>query len=199
MGDKLDFRRVFLLLISALLVTIVVCILVMLTLPMGRSVRFTATVVIAGNPPTPTPTNPSTRNNNNPCDPNNLPPSPPLRNAGINAQPPKVEVTITLSKSVYPETAAHIEAAQQAGHPRYLTVDRPGNIGNARRNQAIAVCDPLPGMERDEYPLAMFREGGQGASVRYVRPGDNKGAGATIGGLLRNYRDGTIVEIKIVP
>jgi hypothetical protein len=106
---------------------------------------------------------------------------------------------VTISKSVHPETAAHIEAAQQAGHPRYLTIDRAGNINNARRNQAISVCPVISTWERDEYPLAMFREGGQGASVRYVEPKDNGGAGSTIGRLLRSYPDGTIVEIVVVP
>lgn len=70
---------------------------------------------------------------------------------------------------------------------------------DVRRDQALSVCDPLPDWQRDEYPQAMFREGGQGASVRYVEPRDNTGAGATVGGLLRRYPDGTIVEIRIVP
>jgi Deoxyribonuclease NucA/NucB len=153
----------------------------------------TPTVSIFAEPPTFTPNSRPSRNNGSPCDPNNLPPLPPARNTGINFNPLKPQFTINLSKSRFPETAAHIEAAQNAGHPRYLTIDRAGNIGNVRRNLAINICPELSGFERDEFPMAMFREGGKGASVRYVTPSDNKGAGAHIGNLLRSYPDGTII------
>ncbi len=43
----------------------------------------------------------------------------------------------------------------------------------------------------------MFREGGSGASVRPINPSDNRGAGSTIGHLLRPYQNGTKVKIKI--
>ncbi|MGC3932149.1 NucA/NucB deoxyribonuclease domain-containing protein [Pseudomonas atacamensis] len=31
-----------------------------------------------------------------------------------------------------------------------------------------------PGLDRDEYPPAMFQEGGQEASVRHITAGDNR-------------------------
>ncbi|MGQ7856665.1 hypothetical protein ACUN24_20700 [Pedobacter sp. WC2501] len=45
--------------------------------------------------------------------------------------------------------------------------------------------------------MAMFTEGGNGASVRYINPSDNRGAGSAIGNGLRKYPDGTIVKIII--
>ena len=38
--------------------------------------------------------------------------------------------------------------------------------------------------DRDEWPMAMFKEGGEGASVRYIDPSDNRGAGSSIGNAL---------------
>lgn len=49
----------------------------------------------------------------------------------------------------------------------------------------------------DEYPPAMFEEGGEGASVRPISPSDNRGAGASMGNQLRQYPDGTQVKIRI--
>jgi hypothetical protein len=45
--------------------------------------------------------------------------------------------------------------------------------------------------------LAMFREGGSGASVRHISPRDNKGAGSSMGHQVRPYPDGTRVRIAI--
>lgn len=199
MKEKLDFKKVVLLVGLALLVMALGSILVLPDNPAGvETSYFTATAVVANQPPTLTPPTLS-RNNGSPCDPNNPPPAPPARNAGINLNPPVVQVVVTIFKSQHPETAAHIEAAQAAGHPKYLTIDRKGNINSARRNQAVNICPIVSGAERDEYPPAMFAEGGQGASVRYVEPKDNSGAGGRMGRLLQSYKDGTIVEIVVVP
>ncbi|NAS22187.1 hypothetical protein GT755_10885 [Herbidospora sp. NEAU-GS84] len=95
----------------------------------------------------------------------------------------------------YPESAQHIEDAQNAGHPDILTINRPGATKN--RREAMRGNPPVRGKQRDEYPLAMFEEGGAGASVRAIDPGDNGGAGSTIGNILRPYPDGTKVHIKV--
>lgn len=44
----------------------------------------------------------------------------------------------------------------------------------------------------------MFKEGGQGASVRAINPSDNRGAGSTMGHQLRGYRNRTKVKFIIV-
>lgn len=102
---------------------------------------------------------------------------------------------ITLSRGRYPESAKHIEDAQAAGHPSTLTIDRAGAA--AQRRQSLAGTKVVPGMDRDEYPPAMFQEGGHGASVRPVTPGDNRGAGASLGAQCRGLPNGAKVEVKV--
>ena len=105
---------------------------------------------------------------------------------------PDIEVTIPSNR--YPETSKHIQDAQKAGHPDILTINRSG--AKTRRKDSIGGFDKVPGKDLDEYPPAMFKEGGMGASVRPVSPSDNRGAGAYLGNKLRNYPDGTKVRIK---
>ena len=38
-----------------------------------------------------------------------------------------------------------------------------------------------------ENTMAMFKEGGKGASVRYISPSDNRGAGAAIMQAIKGY------------
>lgn len=53
------------------------------------------------------------------------------------------------------------------------------------------------GYDRDEYPPAMFKEGGKEASVRYISSKDNRGAGSCIGHKCKQYSDGDKVKIEI--
>jgi filamentous hemagglutinin len=76
-----------------------------------------------------------------------------------------------------------------------LTVDRLGAAGN--RNASIGGVDKVPGKHLDEYPPAMFKEGGQGASVRAINPRDNMSAGACIGNACRGLEDGAKVKITV--
>lgn len=46
--------------------------------------------------------------------------------------------------------------------------------------------------------MAMFKEGGSGASVRYINPSDNRGAGSAIGSALSDYDPGVLVKIVII-
>jgi RHS repeat-associated protein len=104
---------------------------------------------------------------------------------------------VNVSESKYPESAGHIKDAQESGKPSTLTIDRSG--ANARRSEAMKGNKPQAGKDRDEYPPAMFKEGGAGSSVRRINPGDNRGAGACIGAQCRGLPDGTQVDIKVVP
>jgi hypothetical protein len=45
--------------------------------------------------------------------------------------------------------------------------------------------------------MAMFKEGGTGASIRYITPSDNRGAGSSIGKALTDYPNGTRVKIVV--
>ncbi|MBI2892113.1 MAG: hypothetical protein HYY06_01075, partial [Deltaproteobacteria bacterium] len=102
---------------------------------------------------------------------------------------------VVVPSSRYPETAAHIRDAQAAGHPSVLTIERAG--ADANRAAAQAGHPRVPGTQLDEYPPAMFREGGAGASTRPVTPRDNMGAGACIGNQCRGLPDGTRVRIVV--
>ena len=55
----------------------------------------------------------------------------------------------------------------------------------------------VPGLDRDEYPPAMSKEGGTGASVKLINPSDNRGSGSSISGKLRKYPNGTKYRIII--
>ena len=105
--------------------------------------------------------------------------------------------TVGVSRSRYPQSAQHIDDAQRAGRPSTLTVDRAGASG--RRAEALRGRGTRRGLDRDEYPPAVFREGGSGSSVRHINPGDNRGAGASIGNQLRGVADGQRVKVKVVP
>jgi len=116
-------------------------------------------------------------------------------NAGNVKILPKEPVTVRLSSSKYPETCQHIRDAQAAGHPKELTIDRMGAKTN--RSESLKGYDKVPGKQLDEYPPAMFKEGGKGASVRAVDGADNMGAGAAMGNKLRKLPDNTKIIIEV--
>jgi len=87
-----------------------------------------------------------------------------------------------------PEAAAHIAQAQKAGSPWILTIDREG--ARERRAASLRGVPTREGFDRDEYPPAVFKEGGSGAQVRYIPANDNRSAGAQIGNQLKGRPDG---------
>ncbi|WP_414704167.1 NucA/NucB deoxyribonuclease domain-containing protein [Pseudomonas rhodesiae] len=78
----------------------------------------------------------------------------------------------------------------------FLTIDRPGAPGN--RKDSIGGLPKVPGKQLDEYPPAMFKEGGTGAGVRSISSKDNMGAGARISNACRGLPDGEKVRIEVV-
>ena len=111
----------------------------------------------------------------------------------VTSSIPKIRV----SRSQYGEAAEHIADAQAYGYPSVLTIDRPNT--SSRRREALNDVPILPGTHRDEYPMAMFEEGGAHASVRPINPHDNLSCGAYIGSQCLPYPNGTQVEIVVVP
>jgi RHS repeat-associated protein len=110
----------------------------------------------------------------------------------------KPDVDVTVSASSYPASAAHIQVAQSLGHPRVLTINRPSAMAN--RSDSIGGAPAAPsGSDNDEYPPAMFTEGGIGASVCPCPSADNRGSGAALGNALRNWADGARVGIFVGP
>ncbi len=109
-----------------------------------------------------------------------------------NAGPCKV---VTVDATKHPASAEHIEAAQAGGKPSVLTIDR----SNARQRRAAATAGQqrTSGKDLDEYPPAMFQQGGAGASTASIPSSDNRGAGAAIGNQLRGVPDGSSVEVRV--
>ncbi|WP_053226366.1 excalibur calcium-binding domain-containing protein [Solirubrobacter soli] len=113
------------------------------------------------------------------------------RSAGCTRQ--KRAVVVSLTK--YPHIADHVRDAIGIGLPVILHIDR----GHADEHRA-ASTDDLPakrGYDRDEYPPAMSREGGERADVRYVKSSENRAAGASMGGQLRRYCNGQAFRLKV--
>ncbi|MCJ1810220.1 NucA/NucB deoxyribonuclease domain-containing protein [Flavobacterium covae] len=106
------------------------------------------------------------------------------------------DIVATIKKSDFPETAQHIEDAIKKGHPDIVTVDRLNAA--AQRTKSLKGIPTKKGFDRDEWPMAMFKEGGSGASVRYINPSDNRGAGSAVGSALSDYPNDTRVLIKII-
>lgn len=102
---------------------------------------------------------------------------------------------ITLSLKTQGEAAAHAADAIKLGKPDVLTIARDGAPGN--RKAAIGGTQKVPGKQLDEYPPAMFKEGGSGASVRAIKPSDNMSAGACIGNACRGLANGDKIRIKV--
>ena len=95
----------------------------------------------------------------------------------------------------YPTVAAHIASAILAGESAVCTIDRAG--AEKRREASLAGIPTRDGYDRDEWPMAMCAEGGAGASVAYIDPAENRGAGSWVGSQLEKYPDGTRVKFVV--
>lgn len=119
------------------------------------------------------------------------------------------DVELVVDSRKYPESAQHIHEAQSgvsfsgppssgvpgSPHPTVLTIDRGG--ADARRADSLRGIATAPPLDRDEYPPAMFKEGGTGASVKYIPESDNRGSGSAMGSALHSLPDGTRVKITV--
>lgn len=95
---------------------------------------------------------------------------------------------VQFPKERYPETGSHIQEAIRKGHSDVCTIDRNG--ADARRQESLKGIPTKPGFDRDEWPMAVCLEGGKGASVQYVSPSDNRGAGSWVGHQISGFPDG---------
>lgn len=118
-----------------------------------------------------------------------------VHNANYNTEVSKADVEVEISRRKYPESAKHIEDAIANGQPDVLTINRSGAKPN--RKASLKGIDKVPGKDLDEYPPAMFEEGGEGSSVRPINRYDNRGSDSSAGHQLRPYPDGTKVKYKI--
>jgi RHS repeat-associated protein len=106
------------------------------------------------------------------------------------------DIVLEISKKEYPETAQHIEDAINAGKPDIVTIGRLN--ASQRRAESLKGTPTEKGKDRDEWPMAMFKEGGAGADIKQIDPKDNRGAGSSIGSALSGYSEDTKVKIVIV-
>jgi hypothetical protein len=107
----------------------------------------------------------------------------------------RYDVILEFPADKYPTVAAHIASAILAGESAVCTIDRAG--AEQRREASLAGIPTKDGYDRDEWPMAMCKEGGVGASVVYVDPGENRGAGSWVGNQLEKYPDGTRVKFVV--
>ncbi|MEQ5975227.1 DNA-entry nuclease [Bacillus cereus] len=98
-------------------------------------------------------------------------------------------------KERYPETGKHITDAIKEGHSEVCTIDRGGAAD--RRKLSLAPYPSKKGYDRDEWPMAMCKEGGKGAHIEYISPADNRGAGSWVGNKLDKYPDDTRVKFEV--
>ncbi len=101
---------------------------------------------------------------------------------------------VGISRARSPLAARHREDAQAAGRPCILTLDR--SRARPNRQQSLKGTQPQKGLDRDEYPPACCAEGGAGASVRPIPPGDNRSAGGQLGQQVKRLPDGTRIRVK---
>jgi len=99
------------------------------------------------------------------------------------------DYTLVFPADRYPETGKHIKDAVAAGASAVCTIDREGAEGN--REQSLRGIPTKKGFDRDEWPMAMCEEGGEGADIAYISPSDNRGAGAWVSNQLEKYPNGT--------
>jgi len=109
----------------------------------------------------------------------------------------RYSISVELSRSRYPYTTDHIADAIVAGEAALLHIDRAGADQN--RSESLAGIPTKSGYDRDEYPPAVSREGGYGASVRYVPSADNRGAGSVMGAQLSGWCEGQPFRMRLVP
>ncbi|KGE18077.1 NucA/NucB deoxyribonuclease domain-containing protein [Paenibacillus wynnii] len=101
-------------------------------------------------------------------------------------------VQILFPTDRYPKTARHIQEAIENGEAPICTIDREGADEN--RRLSLKGVPTKKGYDRDEWPMAMCLEGGEGADIEYIPPSDNRGAGSWVGNQLESFADGTRVE-----
>jgi hypothetical protein len=109
-------------------------------------------------------------------------------------------VDVMISRSRHPAAAEHVLHAQRTGQPSILTLDRADAA--KRRAESLRYINnrqrrPAGLFDRDEYPPAMFREGGNPSSVRYIDRHDNRGAGTSMRWQLEGHADGTRVRMVV--
>ena len=115
---------------------------------------------------------------------------------GISSNSQSEYYVVIVDSTKYPQTAEHIKVAQRIGLPEFVTIDRKEAAN--RRKESLSNIRKNKIYDRDEWPMAVFAEGGKNANVRYIEPSDNRGAGASISWQMRAYPDGTRIRVRVI-
>lgn len=105
------------------------------------------------------------------------------------------DIVLKFPADRYPETGAHIQDAIKKGHSEICTLDREGAEEN--REKSLQGIPTREGYDRDEWPMALCREGGKEAHIAYIDPSDNRGAGSWVSHEVEQYKDGTRVKFVV--
>lgn len=132
---------------------------------------------------------------------------PPAYGVPSPAEPPQ---PVIVQSEKYPESAQHIEEAQsgnifqgdrqRAGEPKSSDVTIDKENADINRREALRGIPSRGGdyLDRDEYPPAMFEEGGDGSSVKYIDASDNRGAGSSMNAQIRSQDLGRGDQARII-
>lgn len=107
--------------------------------------------------------------------------------------------TVTFSSGRYPNIKRHTEAAIRSGQPRVLVLNR---LGAAERREELLDHQPEQPvgdhLDQDEYAPALGRRSWK-AHVALVPERENRSHGASLGGQLRKYPNGTCFRYRWAP
>lgn len=105
-------------------------------------------------------------------------------------------VTVEVSRARWPHVADHVGDVRRH-YRRVLHIDRAG--ADANRDASLEGFPTRAGFDRDEYPPAVSREGGEGANVRYVPSSENRSQGSVMGHRLSPYCNGSHFRVIATP
>lgn len=118
------------------------------------------------------------------------------RDFGIDGSNSAEYFVVIVDSRRYPQTAEHIKMAQTMGLPEFVTIGR--SQAAERRKASLANIRVRHIYDRDEWPMAVFEEGGLGANVVYLDGHDNRGSGSSISWQMRGLSDGTRVRVRVI-
>nr|WP_283771364.1 NucA/NucB deoxyribonuclease domain-containing protein [Pseudomonas syringae] len=102
---------------------------------------------------------------------------------------------LRLKRSEYPETFGHIQDTINGGQPYVVTIQR--DAAKLNRKTSLKDVKTMKSKDRDKWPMAMLKEGGNGANVRHIDPSDNRGAESSIGNVLSGLPNGTKIKVEV--
>jgi uncharacterized protein RhaS with RHS repeats len=106
------------------------------------------------------------------------------------------DYVLELDRNEYKEAFGHIDDVISSGkYSDIWEIDRQN--ASTRRKDNLKNVATKSGYDRDEAPMAMFKEGAN-ADVRYIAPFDNKGAGSSIKAAIKGLPNGTKLKIRII-